>query len=195
MRTRKNKARFIQCAAKTSQYPTGDSKEIAFLGRSNAGKSSLLNAIMGDKLAKVSGTPGKTQLICFYEMPRYRLVDLPGYGYAARPAKEIRAWQTMIEDYLATRGSLVASVLVMDIRRNWQKEEEQLRLWLKERQLPMVLALSKADKISKNQNFSKVAKMKKENQLDYVFSYSSLKKSGVDELEEFLFREFIAGEQ
>jgi len=142
---------FIKSAVKPSQYPEYDFPEIAFAGRSNVGKSSLINTLIQRKdMVKTSSKPGCTQLINFFlvnEMLSF--VDLPGYGYA-KVSKKIRAqWQPMVELYLSHRKTLLGLVLLIDIRRDPQKEEFDLIDWLESHKMPYLVILTKADKLSK----------------------------------------------
>ena len=144
---------FVKSASKLEECPRLDLPEIAFVGRSNAGKSSLLNALYGKGLAKVSSRPGHTRLLNFFQVDRdYAVVDLPGYGFAARGGKEAKGWQSMIEGYILGREELRALILVIDVRRNWQDEEQGLLQWMHtNRQLPVFLALSKRDKLNQKE--------------------------------------------
>src|SRR5579871_958032 len=125
-------ARFIISAAKPEQFPPEAEAEIAFLGRSNVGKSSLLNALVGaDGLARISSRPGCTQLINFYQVDGgYRFVDLPGYGFAKVPKEKSRTWKALIEQYLLERNALGLLVVVLDARRGWMENDLELREWL-----------------------------------------------------------------
>lgn len=186
------KLKFLTSAVKIEQYPKAFLPEIAIVGRSNAGKSSLINAVYQHKIAKVSATPGKTRTLNFFSVnSKYHLVDMPGYGFAVGDAGEVDSWQSMIEEYLSTRGGLQALVLVMDIRREWQREEEVLKKWLAQISKPMVLVLNKSDKLSKNQATSKKVKLKKSSGVEHIFVTSCSKKQGLIELEEFLFQNFV----
>ena len=144
---------FIKSASKLEECPRLDLPEIAFVGRSNAGKSSLLNALYGKGLAKVSSRPGHTRLLNFFQVDRdYSVVDLPGYGFASRGGAEAKGWQSMIEGYILGREELKALILVIDVRRNWQDEEQGLLHWMHtNRQLPVFLALSKRDKLNQKE--------------------------------------------
>jgi GTP-binding protein len=144
------KAEFITSAVKPSQYPAHTYPEVAFAGRSNVGKSSLINTLVNRKrLVKTSGTPGRTQLINFFTVnDSISLVDLPGYGYAKVPAAVKRQWGPMIEAYLKGRESLKAVVLILDLRRIPGIEEQNFIDWLAlYRRIP-ILVLTKADKLS-----------------------------------------------
>ena len=145
-------AEFVTSAVKPSQYPPPQYPEVAFAGRSNVGKSSLINALVNRKrLVKTSGTPGRTQLINFFAVNgSLSLVDLPGYGYARVPPAVKRKWGPMVETYLKERRSLKAVVLIMDIRRIPGVEEQNFIDWLTLYGRTAVLVLTKADKLSKS---------------------------------------------
>ncbi len=145
-------AEFIKSAVNPGGYPDPDLPEIAFAGRSNVGKSSLINVLVNRKrLVKTSATPGRTQLINFFRInDRFCFVDLPGYGYAKVPDAVRRRWGPMVEGYLAKRGSLKGVVLIIDIRRRPKTEEADLLHWLSDRGIRSVLVLTKADKLSKH---------------------------------------------
>jgi len=144
-------AEFITSAAKSHQYPSAILPEVAFAGRSNVGKSSLINTILNRKrLVKTSRTPGRTQLINFFEINKaFTFVDLPGYGYAKVPVSVKKTWGPMIEKYLSTRQALRGVVLIMDIRRIPGQEELNFMDWLYYYRIPIVLILTKTDKLSK----------------------------------------------
>jgi GTP-binding protein len=145
-------AEFIKSAAKSSDYPPARLPEIVFAGRSNVGKSSLINILVNRKrLAKTSSTPGRTQLINFFEInAELVFVDIPGFGYAKVPEAIRRSWAPMIETYLATRRTLKGLVLIMDSRRTPGAEEMALVDWLNRHQIAGVLALTKIDKLSRS---------------------------------------------
>ncbi|MBR9987414.1 MAG: YihA family ribosome biogenesis GTP-binding protein [Desulfosarcina sp.] len=145
-------AAFVTSAVKPSQYPVALLPEAAFAGRSNVGKSSLINTLVNRKrLVKTSATPGRTQLINFFTVnDRVSLVDLPGYGYARVPASVRRTWGPMIESYLKGRQTLKAVVLIMDVRRIPGIEEQNFIDWLALYHRTPILVLTKADKLSKS---------------------------------------------
>ncbi len=144
-------AEFITSAVKPSQYPREHLPEIAFAGRSNVGKSSLINTLVNRKhLVKTSSTPGRTQLINFFDINgNLTFVDLPGYGYARVPAAVRKKWGPMIETYLSTRKTLKGVVIILDIRRQPQEEEHNLIDWLAHYAIASIVVLTKTDKLSK----------------------------------------------
>ena len=145
-------AEFVKSAVKPSQYPSGGMPEIAFIGRSNVGKSSLINTLVNRKrLARTSSTPGRTQLINFFlinEMVTF--VDLPGYGYAKVPESVRKKWGPMIETYLAGRPNLKGVVMILDIRRTPGPGESVLTDWLTHYRISSITVLTKADKLSRS---------------------------------------------
>lgn len=144
-------AEFVTSAVERSQYPPEVLPEIAFAGRSNVGKSSLINTLVNRKhLVKTSSTPGRTQLINFFDINKsFAFVDLPGYGYAKVPAAVRKKWGPMIETYLSTRKTLKGVVIILDIRRMPREEEQNLIDWLAHYALASILVLTKTDKLSK----------------------------------------------
>jgi GTP-binding protein len=151
-------AEFVTSAAKASQYPPANLPEVAFAGRSNVGKSSLINTLVNRKhLVKTSSTPGRTQLINFFDINnQIRFVDLPGYGYANAPVAVRRKWGPMIETYLSTRRTLKSVVAIADIRRNPGQEELALIHWLDHYAIPRIFVLTKVDKLSKTQQIKQL---------------------------------------
>ena len=144
-------AEFVISAVRPQQYPAEELPEFAFAGRSNVGKSSLINTLVSRrKLVQTSSTPGKTRLINFFRVnDALMFVDLPGYGYARVSEEERRKWRPMIEQYLSRRENLKAVVLILDIRRTPTEEDAQLLNWLARREIAVVLVVTKADKLSK----------------------------------------------
>ena len=182
-------ADIVATAAAASQYPRDGLPEIAFLGRSNVGKSALLNRLVARKqLARTSGTPGKTRLLHFYHVRRSSqdvlLVDLPGYGYAKVPKKERAKWQRLIEGYLEGREELRAAVLLQDIRREPGEDETLFVEWLHARQIPVVLAVTKLDKLKRSQQAKRLKELRDELpvQRDWVVATSAKEGTGIDEL-------------
>jgi len=152
-------AEFIKSAVKPSHYPLADLPEIAFAGRSNVGKSSLINTLVNRKrLVKTSSTPGRTQLINFFNINEtFSFVDLPGYGYAKVPAHIRKNWGPMIETFLTTRKTLKGVTLIMDIRRTPRREEMDFIDWLDHLNIPKILVVTKADKLSKTKQTRQLA--------------------------------------
>lgn len=150
-------AEFITSAVKPGQYPPSNLPEIAFSGRSNVGKSSLINTLVNRKhLVKTSRTPGRTQLINFFLINNaFSFVDLPGYGYAKVPNAVKKTWKPMIENYLTLRVNLKGIISLLDIRRTPGPEEQDLMGWLEKNKIPCIWVLTKADKLSKTRQNSR----------------------------------------
>ncbi len=184
--------KYIKSAVLPKDYPKTGKWEIAIAGRSNAGKSSFLNSLANSKVAKVSNTPGKTRLLNFFSRGEsYVIVDMPGYGFAARSGKEVREWHTMIETYLSIREELAGLVLIMDARREWTEDEELLKAFTETRGIPLAIILTKADKLSKNEIQKALSSIKKDSGSSAVFMTSALKKTGHKEVEEYLYEHWI----
>ena len=185
-------SRFLISAHKISQLPEDNGQEIAFAGRSNAGKSTTINALTNHRgLAKVSKTPGRTQLLnCFEFAPGQRLVDLPGYGYAKVPEKVRKHWQQEINRYLMERQSLIGIVLIMDIRHPLKEFDLQMAEWAHKSDMNLHILLNKADKLKHNQiqsTLSQVHKALSPLAPDAsVQTFSALRKTGASELSQVL---------
>jgi GTP-binding protein len=183
-------ARFEISIAKSGDLPPPDSPEIAFAGRSNAGKSSAINTLADHvRLAYVSKTPGRTQLINFFRLNcGALLVDLPGYGYAKVPEAVRRQWQGLLENYLRLRESLVGLVLIMDSRHPLTPLDMQMIGWFAPSGRPIHILLTKCDKLSRNEASSTLARVRRElspyGAQVSVQLFSSLKKLGMAEAEQ-----------
>ncbi len=185
-------ASYLISAERLSQCPDDKGFEVAFAGRSNAGKSSAINTLTDNKkLARISKTPGRTQLINFFQLDtERRLVDLPGYGYAKVPEAMKLKWQKNLNEYLQERGSLRGLVLVMDLRHPLQDYDMMIIDWANASDLPLHILLTKADKLKPNAARSQLFKLQKQVQ-GYgpnisLQLFSSLKKTGRQELEAVL---------
>ena len=181
------KAELEAVAVKPSQYPENNLTEIAFAGRSNVGKSSLLNLLTNRKsLARVSGNPGKTRTINFYRInDSFRIVDLPGYGYAKASKSLTQGWGEMMEKYLEKRENLKIVVQLIDIRHEPSKQDFQMYEYLRYYGLDGLVVLTKADKVSRNELNKNTAMIRKALDLkpeDVTIPVSALKKTGYDRL-------------
>ncbi len=186
------KTKFVTSAPDINHLPADTGIEIAFAGRSNAGKSSALNTLTNQKnLARTSKTPGRTQLINLFEVaPNCRLVDLPGYGFAQVPEEVKRKWQKSLGEYLHKRESLKGLVILMDIRHPLKDLDQQMIDWAVQSELPVMLLLTKADKLASGAQ-KKQLNMVKEAILPFqgditVATFSSLKRSGLEQLRQKL---------
>ncbi len=183
------RARFLISASQSSQFPNEGGLEVAFAGRSNAGKSSALNTLCENKnLARTSKTPGRTQLINFFSLDdQRRLVDLPGYGYAKVPEAMRLEWQRLMEDYLGNRPVLAGLVIIMDIRHPLKDYDLQMLEWCQHFGTPTHILLTKADKLKKGpaaQSLQKVRNVLKKEGFDTsVQMFSALNKTGTEELQ------------
>lgn len=181
------KAELEAVTARKDQYPEDNLKEIAFAGRSNVGKSSLLNLLtMRKKLAKVSGNPGKTRTINFYRInDAFRIVDLPGYGYAKVSKSISENWGSMMETYFENRQGLIKVVQLVDIRHAPSKQDIEMYHYLRHYGLDGLVVATKADKVSRNEMNKYIRQIRtslKLSQEDKVIPVSSLKKTGHEEL-------------
>lgn len=186
-------AEIVASAVDPAGWPPQDLPEVAVMGRSNVGKSSLLNRMVARRqLARTSSTPGKTRLLHFYEVAlpgaRLRLVDLPGYGYAKVSKQERRRWRSMIEAYLGERESLRAALLLQDARRVPGEEEVDLMAWLAERQVPTVVAMTKVDKLKAKEKVKQLRAVEAALpvQADWRIQTSAKTGAGVDRLWQIL---------
>ena len=178
---------FLKGAYSPSDFPDSN-KEIVFVGRSNVGKSSLINALYG-KIAYVGKTPGKTAMLNFFEVDHlYTVCDVPGYGYAKRSSKEMIEFGNMMEKYFSFRDCLKLAVLILDIRRTPNDDDLDMVSFFESRKIPYIFVLNKADKLSYSQmlksrkQISEFFRVKE----DTLFCTSTTKKSGVSELKDFI---------
>ncbi len=183
--------RFVTSAADARQFPPPGAPEIAFVGRSNVGKSSLINALVGSKIAKTSNTPGRTQTINFFQVrrpgkphPDFVFADLPGYGYARVPKEVTAQWAKFINPYLQERESLALCVMLVDVNIPPQELDVQLIEWLRHHQRNFVLAATKADRVSGNQLRTSVQKLSEtlEVAAQQIIPFSAKARIGQDEL-------------
>ncbi len=188
----KARLRYVTSAVDLRGCPQDSKPEVALIGRSNAGKSSLLNGLGQERIAKVSSTPGKTRLLSFFDAGlHYRYVDMPGYGFSARSGSEQRSWQKMIEPYLSRRKNLRGLLVILDVRRDWTEDEALVLEFLRPRGLPAAIILTKADKISRSQVLQQIDRVRKTSGVHDVFATSALKHMGFHELEDFIFKSWI----
>lgn len=190
------KCDFVTSAAMLGQYPESDLPEVSFVGRSNVGKSSLINSMLNrKKLVKVSSKPGKTRLINFFMVnEEFLLVDLPGYGYAAVSPVEKKKWGKMIEDYLTTREVLKSVVLLVDIRHKPTGDDKLMYEFLKFYRNRVIVVATKWDKITKNslnKNMNLIKNTLNIDQDDILLPYSSETHEGREELWEIINQSFI----
>lgn len=191
-------ARFIISAADLAGCPQPTLPEVGIIGRSNAGKSTLINQILGRDLARVSKSPGKTTLLNFFAVnEEYILVDMPGYGYAARSHKERESWSPMIEGYLENRENLRGLILVVDSGRPWTKDEDELLAWLNSRNRPVIIVFNKVDKRTQKELSAKkkeIAHLQIAGKGEFVKSvvYISAKSGrGIEELSRTVFEKLV----
>jgi GTP-binding protein len=181
-------AQFLLSAVAAEQFPAPTVPEIAFLGRSNVGKSSLLNALVGDKAAKVSSTPGRTRAINFFALldqrQQRRLVfaDLPGYGYAKISRSISAGWPAFIEPYLATRTTLGLCICLVDSNIPPQQSDRQLVDWLRSVGRSFAVVATKVDRLSGNARTRNLAALKKSLEVDAVFPVSAKTRAGISQL-------------
>ncbi|MBO8434636.1 MAG: YihA family ribosome biogenesis GTP-binding protein [Tyzzerella sp.] len=182
-----NNASLAAVGVKLEQYPTDGKPEIAFAGKSNVGKSSLINGLLNRKsLARTSSNPGKTRTINFYDVENtLYFVDLPGYGYAKAPKTEIQKWGKMIEDYLYQRETLKSIVLLIDIRHEPGNNDKMMYDWLKHYNYDIIIIATKADKIKRSQLQKHIAMIRKGLNMsaeDKIIPFSSMTKQGKEEI-------------
>jgi len=177
-------AEHIISAAGPDQFPVEAVPEVAFLGRSNVGKSSLLNFLVGQKgLAYTSANPGCTQLINFFRVDgQLHLVDLPGYGYARVPLEIKARWQRLIESYLLNRKTLKLAVVLLDSRRGWMEKDLELKQWLEFHNQPYLVVATKIDKLNQREEFRGLAAIRKEMKNGELLPFSAVTGRGAREI-------------
>lgn len=177
-------ATFEKSAFKEPDWPRDKKPEIAFLGRSNVGKSSLMNSLLGVRgLARTSSTPGRTQAVNFCLInDKFRFVDLPGYGYARAPKSVKEQWNTAATDYLAHREPLVLSIHLIDARHEPTASDLQLNAWLEHNEKPHVIVATKSDKLSNNELSRTLRRAKEILGTPEVLTYSSVTGRGRDDI-------------
>ncbi|HWQ70914.1 MAG TPA: ribosome biogenesis GTP-binding protein YihA/YsxC [Desulfitobacteriaceae bacterium] len=183
------KAEYVASAVNPAQYPVDNIPEIAIAGRSNVGKSSLINRFLGRRnLARTGGTPGKTQTLNFYRInEEWFFVDLPGYGYA-KVAKEIKArWGKMMADYLGRRKNLLAVIQIVDIRHEPSLEDREMQSWLRQKGIPTLIVATKVDKVSRSKwpiNLKIIAQGLNIDDWQLILPFSAETGTGKEELHE-----------
>ncbi|HEX8494786.1 MAG TPA: ribosome biogenesis GTP-binding protein YihA/YsxC [Pyrinomonadaceae bacterium] len=177
-------AEFIKSAFTEEHWPTNPLPEIAFLGRSNVGKSSLINSLLGVKgLARTSSTPGRTQSLNFFLINnRFRFVDLPGYGYARVPRNVKAEWGEMATNFLAKRLGLVLSIQIVDSRHEPTTQDLQLKEWLQHHAKPRVVVATKSDKLSNNELRKNMGRVRRVMNTEKVIAYSATTGQGREEV-------------
>ncbi|MGE3681658.1 MAG: ribosome biogenesis GTP-binding protein YihA/YsxC [Bdellovibrionales bacterium] len=185
------KVRFLKSGKSKADYPYPYRPEIAIVGRSNAGKSSFINAFTGQRIARVSQTPGKTRQLQFFDLfEKLYMVDMPGYGFATGDRNEVRSWKRMIETYLSERESLCGVLLIMDMRREWSEDENMLREWFEHHGIPWALILNKADKLSRSVGLSRRRGLQEKLDTVPIFAVSALKKQGLNDVKNLVMKEW-----
>ncbi len=194
----KVRAQFLKSAADAAHFPSPGPPEIAFLGRSNVGKSSLINSLLGEKMAKTSSTPGRTRTINFFEVrrpgqPRAEMLfaDLPGYGYAKLPRELTAEWPKFIEPYLQRRPTLALCIVLVDANVPPQQSDQQLVEWLQSTQRHFVITATKADRLSGNKLTQSLNALRSQFQTERILPFSARTGAGRDEL----WKEILASTQ
>ena len=185
----KVRSQFVKSAADAGQFPAPGPPEIAFLGRSNVGKSSLINSLLGEKMAKTSSTPGRTRTINFFEVrrpgkPKAELLfaDLPGYGFAKLPREITAEWPKFIEPYLQERPTLALCVVLVDSNVPPQESDKKLVEWLQSVQRPYLITATKADRLTGNKLNHSLDTLRTQFQTEKILPFSTRTGTGRDEL-------------
>jgi GTP-binding protein len=182
-------ARFLLAASDAAHFPAASVPEVAFLGRSNVGKSSVINSLLGTRIARTSSTPGRTRTINFYEVrwpgkprPALFFADLPGYGYARVPQEVVGEWAKFIEPYLEHRPTLGLSIVLVDCRVPPQESDKQLVDWLGAKQRNLLVVATKADSLSGNTLRAALHDLRQKLGVDRIAPFSARTGDGRDEL-------------
>lgn len=177
-------AKFVAAASLPTSFPKDRKPEVAFLGRSNVGKSSLMNSLLNVKgLARTSSTPGRTQSLNFFSInQQFYFVDLPGYGYAKTSKDKRQEWGKLIEKYLAEREQLVLSILIVDARHEPSPLDLQMKSWLQHFEIPYLVVSTKVDKLSANERSKSLQTAKKILETERIVQYSSVTREGMKEV-------------
>jgi GTP-binding protein len=182
-------ARFRIAATTPEQFPAAEAPEIAFLGRSNVGKSSVINSLLGAKIARTSSTPGRTRTINFYEVrwpgrprPDLMFVDLPGYGYAKLPRELTAEWPKFIEPYLTERPTLALAIALVDSNVPPQSSDAQLLEWLRVQGRPFLVVATKSDRLSGNALRAAMDTIREQHRVHSIVPFSARTGSGRDQL-------------
>ena len=186
-----NNIKLTISAGRLDQVPAGGIPQVAFSGRSNVGKSSLLNALTQRKsLARVSGTPGKTITVNFYEIDKKLfLADLPGYGYAARSAKDQQIWSTLVDGYLSGCKDIKLVLQLIDLKVGPTKDDEMMLEWLVDSRMPFAVVATKADKLNKTKRVEALEKLQNHPLIPKgipIIPFSALSGEGTDEIRSFI---------
>jgi GTP-binding protein len=190
-------AEFVKSAFTEEDWPRVELPEVAFLGRSNVGKSSLINSLLGVKgLARTSSTPGRTQALNFFLInKRFHFVDLPGYGYAHVPKEIKQTWNEMATNYLAKRARLVLSIQIVDLRHEPTILDLQLHEWLQHNRKPQLIVATKSDKLSQNELRKNIERTRQLMNAREVVAYSATAKQGREEVWRTIEKAFTAGSE
>ena len=177
-------AEFIKSSFDEQGWPVDSQPEVSFLGRSNVGKSKLINSLLGVRgLARTSSTPGRTQSLNFFAINnRFRFVDLPGYGYARAPREITAGWSEMATSYLANREQLVLSIHIVDSRHEPTKLDLQLHEWLQHHRKPQIIVATKSDKLSNNELRKSIERARRVLKAEQVVAYSAVTRVGREEV-------------
>ncbi|HEM48664.1 MAG TPA: YihA family ribosome biogenesis GTP-binding protein [Caldithrix sp.] len=184
-----NNVEFVKSISSITQLPRDNKPEIAFIGRSNVGKSSLINAICGRKnIAKISSIPGKTKLINYFIVNKsYYFVDLPGYGFARLPKLILETWAKLIEEYLLKTNNLLLILLLIDSRHEPMKLDLDMINWLRYNNLPFAVVLTKTDKISKNCTMQRLKFLEDMLPDNHILAFSSKNDKLKNNLSDFIY--------